>query len=191
MYGNGMVAIASDPIPALPHISFFGDASSRDNTYMVAGGLAVAGNRITEIEDAIAALRDDAGIKSEFHWSAYRGGKRREGYENLVKYAFQLINERKAALHIIIAKFDGFDHKAKEGENKDTSVNKMYFQMLLHRVARYLVRSGQSMFVWMLETILATFANCGVLCAQRPIRPTKQCRIACDLLSPFAQSVSA
>lgn len=137
MYGNGMVALASDPIPALPHISFFGDASSRDNTYMVAGGLAVAGNRITEIEDAIAALRDDAGIKSEFHWSAYRGGRRRDGYENLVKYAFQLINERKAALHIIIAKFDGFDHKAKEGENKDTSVNKMYFQMLLHRVARY------------------------------------------------------
>lgn len=134
-----MVIIAADS-DALPHLSFFGDASSRDNTYMIAGGFAVAGNRINEIEDTIAVLRDDAGIKSEFHWSAYRGGRRQEGYENLVKYAF-LVNERKAALHIIIAKFDEFNHKAKEGENKDTSVNKMYFQLLLHRVARYYGKS--------------------------------------------------
>lgn len=136
-----MVTVASDPFPQLPSLSFFGDASSRDRSFMVAGGFAVAGNRINEIEDAIAALRDDAGIKSEFHWADYRGGKRREGYENLVKYAFQLINQRKAALHIIIAKFDGYNHKAKEGDSKDTSINRMYFQLLLHRVARYYGKS--------------------------------------------------
>lgn len=51
---------------ALPALSFFGDASSRDSDFMVAGGLAVAGNRISEIEDQIAALREDAGIRSEF-----------------------------------------------------------------------------------------------------------------------------
>lgn len=108
---------------------------------MVAGGLAVAGNRLNEIEDAIAVLRDDAGIKSEFHWADYRGGKRREGYENLVRYAFHLVNQRKAALHVIIAKFEGYNHKAIDGENKDTSVNRMYFQLLLHRVARFYGKS--------------------------------------------------
>ncbi|MBW8842473.1 MAG: hypothetical protein JF608_11835 [Sphingomonadales bacterium] len=52
-----MAIILSDP-SALPALSFFGDASSRDSAYMVAGGFAVAGNRINEIEDHIAAKQN-------------------------------------------------------------------------------------------------------------------------------------
>jgi hypothetical protein len=104
---------------------------------MVAGGFAVAGNRINEIEDKIALLRDDAGIRSEFHWSGYRGGKRKEAYEALVRYAFDLVNKRHAALHVIVCKFEGYDHKAKDGESKDTSINRMYFQLLLHKIANF------------------------------------------------------
>lgn len=104
---------------------------------MVAGGIAVAGNRISEIEDQIALLREDAGMTSEFHWSDYRGGRKREAYEALIRYGFDLINKRHAALHIIIAEFKGYDHKAKAGENRDTSINRMYFQLFLHRVARF------------------------------------------------------
>lgn len=104
---------------------------------MVAGGFAVSGNRINEIEDRIATLRDDAGIKSEFHWADYRGGEKRAAYEALVKYAFDLVNKRKAALHLIVAKFGGYNHKATRGENKDTSVNRMYYQLCLHRLARF------------------------------------------------------
>lgn len=104
---------------------------------MVAGGFAVAGVRISEVEDEIAFLRDDAGIKSEFHWSDYRGGAKRDAYEKLVKYGFSLINQRRAALHIIVAKFDGYDHKARSGEGRETSVNRMYYQLLLHRLAQY------------------------------------------------------
>lgn len=104
---------------------------------MVAGGMAVAGNRLAEIEDRIALLRDDAGIRSEFHWSGYRGGEKRQAYEDLVRYAFQLINRKHAALHVIVANFGSYNHKAKKGENKDTSVNRMYYQLLLHRVARF------------------------------------------------------
>lgn len=104
---------------------------------MVAGGFAVAGNRIAEIEDQIALLREDAGITSEFHWSDYRGGRKREAYEALVRYAFDLVNKRRAAFHAIIARFQGYDHKARAGENKDTSINRMYYQLFLHRVARF------------------------------------------------------
>ncbi|WP_087139085.1 DUF3800 domain-containing protein [Brevundimonas diminuta] len=121
----------------LPSLSFFGDASSKNSTFMVAGGFAVSGNRINEIEDHIAKLRDDAGIKSEFHWADYRGGSRRQAYEALVKYGFDLVNKRKAALHLIIARFEGYNHRQKEGEDRDTSVNRMYFQLGLHRVARF------------------------------------------------------
>lgn len=108
---------------------------------MIAGGFAVAGNRISEIEDQIALLREDAGITSEFHWSAYRGGQKREAYEALIRYGFDLINKRKAALHVIVARFGGYNHKEKEGENKDTSINRMYFQLFLHRVARFYGKS--------------------------------------------------
>lgn len=104
---------------------------------MVAGGFAVAGVRISEIEDEIALLRDDAGIKSEFHWSDYRGGYKRQAYETLVRYAFGLVNQRKAALHVIVTKFDGYNHKRKPGERRETSVNRMYYQLLLHRLANF------------------------------------------------------
>lgn len=122
---------------ALPPLWFFGDASSLNRDFMVAGGFAVAGARREEIEAHITALREDAGIQSEFHWSDYRGGRKREAYETLVDYAFSLVRAKHAALHIIIAKFGGYDHSATPGENKATSVNRMYFQLLLHRVARY------------------------------------------------------
>lgn len=120
----------------LPSITFFADASSRERDYMVAGGFAIAGERIAEIEAHIAKLRDSAGIR-EFHWSDYRGGHRQEAYEALVQYASKLIADRHAALHIIIAKFKGYSHKAKDGENRDTSINRMYYQLCLHRPARF------------------------------------------------------
>ena len=127
--------------PDLPTISFFGDASSRNKKFMVAGGIAVAGNRIKEIDEEIAALRTAAGIKSEFHWADYRGGNRRSGYERLIAYAFSLIKQQKAALHIIVANFEAYDHKLNGRDGKDASINKMYFQLLLHRVARFYGKS--------------------------------------------------
>ena len=104
---------------------------------MVAGGFAIAGNRISEVEDHIAALRDDSGIRSEFHWADYRGGARAAGYCSLVDYAFDLVSKRKAALHILVSPFAGYDHKAKKGENRDTSVNRMYYQLVLHRLGQF------------------------------------------------------
>jgi len=40
----------------LPTLSFFGDASSRNSNFMVLGGIALAGHRISETEDAIADI---------------------------------------------------------------------------------------------------------------------------------------
>lgn len=100
---------------SLPSVTFFGDASSRDKDFMVAGGFAVAGNRIKEIEDKIAVMGDDAGIRSEFHWSAYRGGNRRKAYEDLVDYGFDLVSKRHAALHIIISRLRVMTTKQRPG----------------------------------------------------------------------------
>ncbi len=103
---------------------------------MVAGGFAVSSKRVAEIEAHIAGLREAANI-SEFHWSEYRGGDRRDAYCQLVKYGFQLVRMGHAELHIIIARFKGYDHKRVEGENKDTSVNRMYWLLGLYRLAAY------------------------------------------------------
>ena len=126
-----------EPDDLLPHLTFFGDTSSAEKDFMVAGGFTIAGNRITEVEDYIATLRDDAGIRSEFHWCSYRGGRKRKAYEALIDYGFDLVTKRKAALHIIISPFKGYDHKAKENEDRSTSVNRMYYQLCLHRLASY------------------------------------------------------
>jgi hypothetical protein len=130
-----MVLIAS--AEELPAMSFFGDASSKEKDFMVAGGFAVAGSRIAEIEAQINDIADRADMRGEFHWSAYGGGKKRAAYEELVEYAFDLTRKRHAALHVIIAKFHGYAHKANKGENRDTSVNRMYYQLCLHRLARF------------------------------------------------------
>lgn len=121
---------------SLPSVTFFGDASSKNSAFMVAGGFAVASNRIKQIEDRIDGFRQMAGI-DEFHWSNYKGGPTRPAYEALVAYAFELVRNGHAAFHTIISPFKGYKHKRKPGEGIDTSVNRMYYQLLLHRPARF------------------------------------------------------
>jgi hypothetical protein len=127
------------PIPddLIKTITFFGDSSSKDKRYMVLGGFAVGGSKIGQIERDIAAIRSSAGIRSEFHWNSYRGGNRQSSYENLISYGFDLITQGSAHLHIMIADFHQFDHRMAEDQNRDTSVNKLYYQLCLHRLARF------------------------------------------------------
>ncbi len=124
------------PPVQLPPLSFVADSSSKDDTYMVSGGFALMGHRVAEVERAIATFREDAGIRSEFHWQAYRGGARRAAYERLVDYAFDLIKSNNAHLHIAIARFKGCSEDPHARIAKDTRVNKIYYQLLVHRVAR-------------------------------------------------------
>ncbi|MGC4250107.1 MAG: hypothetical protein QM605_01200 [Sphingobium sp.] len=124
-------------------------------------------------------------MTSEFHWSAYRGGRKRDAYEALIRYAFDLINKRHAALHIIIAEFKGYDHKAKEGENKDTSINRMYFQLFLHRVPGFTAKRARFISAWTQETTAATFARCATSFAPPHMRPTRPAPIACTQSNPW------
>ncbi len=130
------------PDDTLPSVTFFADASSREKDFMVAGGFAVAGHRIAEIERYIAALRQEHSIR-EFKWSEYRGGRKQAAYEALVDYGFRLTEQHHAALHMIIAKFKDYRHKAVPGEGRDTSINRMYFQLCLHRPARFYGKARQ------------------------------------------------
>jgi hypothetical protein len=121
----------------VPTISFFGDASSRMSNFMVLGGIAVAGHRIAEIEEQIADIRERGGIRSEFHWKEYRGGAKQKAYEELCEFGFDLIKSKKAALHVMASDFRQFDHKREKDQTRDTSINKLYWQLCLHRLAKF------------------------------------------------------
>lgn len=128
------------PSDLLPNVTFFGDSSSKDKEFMVAGGFAVAGSEVDSINAEIEAIRSEAGMTSEFHWSNYRGGTRKEkAYKKLADLGFDLTRKEpvRGAFHVIIAKFGGYNHRREGGQNRDTSVNRMYYQLCLHRLAKY------------------------------------------------------
>lgn len=128
------------PIPEFfPGVTFFGDASSRDKAYMVLGGFVVGNAEVHAINAQIEAIRIEAGMSSEFHWSDFRGGARKtKAYQSIVDLGFGLTRGPKprGALHVMIAKFHGYDHRRGGNQNRDTSINRMYFQLCVHRLAR-------------------------------------------------------
>ncbi|MEP4194017.1 MAG: DUF3800 domain-containing protein [Aliishimia sp.] len=120
-----------------PKISFFGDASSKNSDFMVLGGLAVSGHRQSEIEDHIADIRERAGIRREFHWNEYRGGEKKAAYQELVSFSFDLITKKHAELFVVFCDFREFDHKREPNQTRDPSINKIYWNLCVQRLARF------------------------------------------------------
>lgn len=116
---------------------FYGDSSSHNKKYMVAGGFCVNTKRISEIQEKIKFIKEHNDIKSEFHWSEYRKGGKTKVYKELVDYMFGLVFSGKAHFHVIIANFSNYKHNATPGEGRETSVNRMYYQLLLHKLAKF------------------------------------------------------
>lgn len=121
----------------LVRADFYCDASShRGHDYMVAGGILIRQERYHEIEAKIQEIKKAAGIVGEMKWTKYRGGAKQAAYESLVDFAFLLLKEKQAAFHLIIAHFGNFDHKREPDANRETSVNRMYYQLAVHRLCR-------------------------------------------------------
>lgn len=104
---------------------------------MVAGGIAIQASRVDEVNEAILEIKERVGIKSKFHWSEYRGGARQAGYEDLVRLYYSLIDECKIHSHLLICDFKAFDHKRGGVGSPERSANKMYYQLLLHRLCKF------------------------------------------------------
>ncbi|MRG70392.1 DUF3800 domain-containing protein [Alphaproteobacteria bacterium HT1-32] len=119
-------------------IHFYCDSSShRNSQYMVAGGIAIRQGRLAEISQKILDIKASGNIGSEFKWSGYRGGYRRQAYEDLIDLCFSLAEQKQAALHWIIADFGSFAHKTNDDGSPESSVNRMYFQLCLHRLCKF------------------------------------------------------
>jgi hypothetical protein len=70
-------------------------------------------------------------------WSKFRGGERAKSYELLVDLFFELVGQNQVHFHCLIAEFGKFSHGAFEGGDPESSVNRMYFQLLVHRICRF------------------------------------------------------
>jgi Protein of unknown function (DUF3800) len=119
-------------------LAFRCDSSShRDTRYMVAGGVAFQTRRYADISAAIQGIKNAAGIQSEMKWAKFRGGERTKAYEGIVDLFFSLIEQNQVHFHCIIAEFGAFSHGAFEGGTPESSVNRMYYQLLVHRVCKF------------------------------------------------------
>lgn len=104
---------------------------------MVVGGLVVAPQRLSEINSTIEGIKASAGIVGEVKWKKYKGGAKRAAYFALVDYAALLLREGQAHIHVLLCHFSEFDHKIAGPGNPEKSVNRMYFQLLWHRLCRF------------------------------------------------------
>lgn len=125
------------PIDAPLKLAFRCDSSShRGARYMVAGGVALQPKRYADISAAIGGIKEAAGITSESKWSKFRGGERTSGYKAVIDLFYSLLDINQIHFHCMIAEFGKFSHKAFPSGGPETSVNKMYSQIIIHRICR-------------------------------------------------------
>jgi hypothetical protein len=123
---------------ALDVLHYYCDCSSYagDNKYAVVGGVAVKAHMVESLNSQIQSLKDEIGMKSEFKWSEYRGGRKIATYLALVDLFYQAIQRDDLHFHAMIVDFEKFDHHRKGRGAPHLSINKMYYQLMLHEVCR-------------------------------------------------------
>lgn len=118
-------------------VDFYCDSSShRGHRYLVAGGIISRTEVIERIDAKIQKIKTDIDMKSEFKWSGFRGGRKTKAYFELIDFFYFLIANNHIHFHAIVANFDSFDHHRKGRGSPEKSVNKLYYQLFLHRLCR-------------------------------------------------------
>lgn len=123
----------SEPTPKL---LYFCDETSLHDPHMAVGGLAVRLESIPRIYQDLAEINAKYGVSSEVKWTnckRYRG----VAHKAYVDYLFKRIEERVIHLHVRFSPMRKYDHHS-SGERKEIdTVSKSYFQLIVHRAARF------------------------------------------------------
>ena len=80
---------------------------------------------VDPLNNQIQSLKDGIGMKSEFKWSEYRGGKKKATYEALVNLFYEAIDLHHMHFHAMLVDFDKFDHHKTGRGAPHLSINKM------------------------------------------------------------------
>lgn len=116
-------------------IQFFSDSSShRGHKFVVVGGIAIRPDHVKNVNSQLQSMKEMAGINREFKWNEYKAGRKEVAYKDAVNLFFKLLSDNKLHFHCIICDFTNFDHKKDGPGNPEKSVNRLYYQLMLHRV---------------------------------------------------------
>lgn len=115
---------------------------------MVVGGILLTPKRARELNSAMLKLKDQAkmGPSSEFKWSGYKNGQRKKTYFALVDLFYSMIEKNHLHFHCLVCDFNNFNHKHSDpngSKNMFRSVNKLYYQLLVHQVCRRYGKKGK------------------------------------------------
>lgn len=119
-------------------LHYFCDCSSYagDNKYAVVGGVAVKSIAVPRLNAQIQSMKDAIEMKSEFKWSDYKGGRKKATYEALIDLFYESISSDDLHFHAMVVDFEKFNHHLKGRGSPHLSINKMYYQLMLHEVCR-------------------------------------------------------
>lgn len=118
-------------------ILYFCDESSHiDDEFMAVGGIAVRRKRVAEVVRRLDLIREECGYRSEVKWSSAKV-RRKLIHLAFARYLKELLDAKKAELHIRFAPFNAYDHRESGPRGRKDTVSKMYYQLLLHRPAAF------------------------------------------------------
>jgi hypothetical protein len=129
------------PLPAArgePLLYFCDESHIRTSEWMAVGALAVAPTRAMQIADDLIRIKTACGLSesSEVKWSSCK--KRNDcPHTKYLDYMFQAITNNYLHLHIRLSPFNQYDHGASGERGKTDTISKSFYQLLLHRAARY------------------------------------------------------
>lgn len=102
-------------------------------------GLAVQPSRAVGIAKDIAAINKAMNVTNEIKWeSAQR--RRSDVHRAYVDLLAKLIEHRQVHLHMRFCPINRYDHRASGPRRHADTVSKAFYQLLLHRAARYYAR---------------------------------------------------
>ena len=121
-----------------PLLYFCDESHIRTSDYMAVGGLAVRPERAEKIANELAAIKKGCGLHPDMEVKWAKCKKRHNSVHiPYVEYMFDAIERGYLHLHVRLQPFKEYDHR-KSGDRKETdTISKAYYQLLLHRAARY------------------------------------------------------
>lgn len=109
--------------------------------YLLVGCFATSRNNLKPVQDIVANFRAAHKMERELKWSRVSDDKETE-YRALVDSAFNLLENKHAKFHMICFDTHQADHKKYNSGDADVGLNKLYYQLLLHRVVKTFGKLG-------------------------------------------------
>lgn len=127
---------------------FFCDESGlTKDRFLVISGIVICEACLERIHRGIQSFREVHRMWSELKWEKISDQKENE-YRYLIDYFFHLNQRGLLDFHSLIVPYSRFDHKSINFNDRNLSLHKMYYQLILHRFCRYYASDGAALYIF-------------------------------------------